>query len=478
MEFTYFLLFCFSVCVVALSLALYLLLQCSVHNISQRHILISLCTVELLFSIVQIQTIVLKKYGVSHSPLHSKIEMFVRLVVAFQYILTMHHIAIDRLLEVYLHLAYSSLVTRRVVLIVVLTCWSISIAFAVFVIVLNATWLNQREVLTFAFYFFFAADVTFLLNASVTYTFLYVTFRRLQRTARRNSLSGSFKQRKFVIPFLLIISYITFDTTASFLSMAVHFVGTSNPSLMRNIGLFLYCCGILSDAGIYILLQRNVRQTCWKQMKNAQRCLKKWIILEDDGQSGAFCCCCCCCGSSRHGVPPSKTEIGLRNSSQFKLSSVVTKLSDETETCGTTAAFTPDHFTPTILQLSQQTCESESAGCVNETDANEASGCVNEAFTHDYVIPAIIITSHKSEAGTILHRLNIPCDSYEEQVYSKNRGKKISTEDNRKQMENLNSARTLCAIVSHRDYPRKGCLEEPLNNVEHIAPSARKISEL
>ena len=101
----------FSLCAVALIVSLYFLIQSNSRQVGQRYLLTSLCTVELLFSLVEIKMRIMEIVGMSYSQTYTKIVVFIRLMIASQYIITMHHLAIDRLLAVHWHLKYSVLIS-------------------------------------------------------------------------------------------------------------------------------------------------------------------------------------------------------------------------------------------------------------------------------------------------------------------------------------------------------------------------------
>lgn len=266
--FQYFLLFMFSTCVLSTIFCLFVLSQTRSRLINQKYILTNLLITELLFSIVQLVIFCKQLFHLfQYTSTINYIMLYIRLVIAFVYITTMHHVALDRYLEVRLHLKYTLLVTKNRTLIVIVILWFVALLFAAILIAISSKDDDAfRGVLVFAFYFFFAADVTFLINAICVYAYLYTKFRAFNKHIKSQAkiFHHSFKSPKFLVPCLLILSYLLFDTTASFLSMTTHILH-ADTLIYRYIGLLLYSIGILSDCIVYILMHRSIQSVIQKK---------------------------------------------------------------------------------------------------------------------------------------------------------------------------------------------------------------------
>lgn len=264
--FPYVIIALYGLCVLAILLCFYLLYHSRKGSriVNQRRILTNMLVTEFIFSCVQIKIYLAGILQMPNNPSYFRFELFVRIAIALSYIFTMHHISIDRLLEVYLHLSYVRLVTTQKTVYIIVLNWIMSLSFAAGVLAIMDRVYSVEDVLKFLFFFFFAADVSFLVDALFTYTYLYTKFRHFRQLSRRNSIAScadnSFKSPKFILPSLIVLSYLMFDTTASFLSVSIHFTGTPHPILVRRIGVLLFCFGFLSDSFIYIFLQRPVRR--------------------------------------------------------------------------------------------------------------------------------------------------------------------------------------------------------------------------
>ena len=99
----------------------------------------------------------------------------------------------------------------------------------------------------FSFYFFFTADVTRVINAAVKGTYLYVKSRQFKKSLKQQyrRFRASFKSQKFWLPGLIVLSYLVFQTTGSFL-FALLFL--KKPSFIyRKAALILFAIAFLSD---------------------------------------------------------------------------------------------------------------------------------------------------------------------------------------------------------------------------------------
>ena len=250
----------FSICILVIILCFYVIYRTSRQSrtLHQGHILANLFVVEFFFSLIHTKIQITNLCGVTNGSTHQRIELFYRLVFGLAYVLTMHCIAVDRLLEMFLHLSYANLVTKRRTVFGILGVWVVCVLFGAVCMTLEQTIYTMEDIFKFAFFFFFATDITFLINAFITYGYLYSKFLYFRKLTRRLAINSentmSFKAPKFLLPLLIILSYLVFDITATFLSMAAYFIDPTN-SLYRYIGLMLYCFSILSHTWMYIFLQ-------------------------------------------------------------------------------------------------------------------------------------------------------------------------------------------------------------------------------
>lgn len=224
---------------------------------NQRIIITSLCVGESTFLVVWIVRFSLVLQKNRDHAIFDYVQYLVRVTVACQYIITMHVIAADRFLEVYLHLKYKALVTRRLVLLVVSGSWCVSVIFAATLVTLSQTVFTITSMDRFLFHLVFVADLSFLLSAVCIYTYLYIKYRQMKATERKNNPFLSNNRGFFSAPLLIILTNVLFQNTASFLSMSDYLSIKKNP-YVRQISLLLFGLGYISDPLIYIIFNPSV----------------------------------------------------------------------------------------------------------------------------------------------------------------------------------------------------------------------------
>ena len=114
---------------------------------------------------------------------------------------------------------------------------------------------------TEVFHWFFALDTIIVILAIAMFSSFYMKFRAKQISpSMLQKQSGKYK---FVVPFLLILTYIMFNITSFTLYASLALMKSNPPSPstvkdVKNAGVSLAIIGWISDALIYIYLQRDV----------------------------------------------------------------------------------------------------------------------------------------------------------------------------------------------------------------------------
>ena len=262
------LLFLFSTCILAISVCLLILRYATSRIINQKYLLSNLLLVELAFSLLELfdnlRKITFSRYG-------AVAPLFLRFTIAFVYVTTIHFITLDRLFEVYFHLTYPIKFTKTRILCTIGGTWISGLLFAGILTFARCYKDKSKEVRQFSFYFFFAADITLVINAAVTGTYLYVKSRQFKKSLKQQyrRFRASFKSQKFLLPGLIVLSYLVFQTTGSFLS-ALFFL--KKPSFIyRKIALILFAIGFLSDCLIYIFINPSARKILAKKLAFRKR---------------------------------------------------------------------------------------------------------------------------------------------------------------------------------------------------------------
>ena len=231
----------------------------------------------------------------------------------------MMYLTMDRLLDIVLHLKYPIYFTKRFVMTILSTIWLFSFIFGIIVTLLQVDTKNVRirkQILLARNYLFFTLDLFITVNAIITYVCLYFKVRAALRNTHAPAGRNGGRQNpltKFVVPFVLVLTYIIFNVTGSVCKM-VHFW---NPKkiILVNISGLLVMFGWISDAFVYIFVQREVRLYLISLMRKPvpKHSLSKNTMRTDIGKSSI---------QSNHSSkvgPESRNRVGNDNFTQTHL---------------------------------------------------------------------------------------------------------------------------------------------------------------
>ena len=184
----------------------------------------------------------------------------------------MHFVTLDRLFEVYFHLTYPTIFKTTHILCTIEGTWISGLLFASILAFASCYKDKSKQVRQFNFYFFFAANITFVIDAAVTGTYLYVKFRQFKKSLKRQyrRFRASFKLQKFLLPELIVLSYLVFQTTSSFLS-AFMVLLKKLTFIYRRVALILFAMGFLSECLIRIFINPNARNILAKKLAFRKR---------------------------------------------------------------------------------------------------------------------------------------------------------------------------------------------------------------
>ena len=216
--------------------------------------------------------------GSSVSTIYHSFRLHPFAYIAFVHIPTIHCITLDRLFEVYFHLSYPIKFTKASILCTIGATWISGLLFAGTLTFAKCYKDKPSERRQFSFYFFFAADITPVINAAVKGTYLYVKSWQFKKSLKQQyrRFRASFKSQKFWLPGLIVLSYLVFQTTGSFL-FALLFL--KKPSFIyRKTALILFAIAFLSDCLIYIFVNPNARKILSKKLAFRKSGFQKnWI---------------------------------------------------------------------------------------------------------------------------------------------------------------------------------------------------------
>ncbi|XP_066934087.1 uncharacterized protein [Clytia hemisphaerica] len=249
---------------------------------NQRILIANISICEIIFCIAQIRINTYDLLKETSSQGYLIFERFIRFSALIVFYLALHHITMDRFMEVYYHLRYTVIATKSRIIRILLVYWVGSITAGIVLITATLTIeeLTLDKTTEYVFYFSLFADFTVLINAAFTYTYLYRKFRKLnrkahsQRTKKNLRRTNSLKTPVFAVPLIIVSTYICFETIGMCLSVYGYLFEFDRFELYRKTALVLFCMSYLSDAFAYIFIQPVIRDT----IKTHYRTVKSKVI--------------------------------------------------------------------------------------------------------------------------------------------------------------------------------------------------------
>ena len=183
--------------------------------------------------------------------------------------LIMIYLIVDRLLDIYLHLRYPLYFSEQRVKNIILAVWLFCSLYSLTIIMLNRSNIGYRQMITLiVFLFTITSDTIIVTSALITYIFLYIKvrhFRAIDNSQRIAGLKSNItvsNKAKFLLPCLIIATYLAFNSTANvmFLCKYILMEGGRAKSLVSEILHWFWILGHLSDVLLYIFLQKDVKK--------------------------------------------------------------------------------------------------------------------------------------------------------------------------------------------------------------------------
>ena len=188
--------------------------------------------------------------------------------------LIMTVLAVDRFLEIYLHLRYCNLINRKKLKILLFLCWCTGFVGAAILLPLAAV---GKDSATIIFkYPFPIIEGMFLMVAISSYSYIYNKFknRNNNEIKNKNSIKSKFRKRNFFAPTLIICTFIIFVLSPDIANLFLFYITDIGSSYHANIMLLCYVIGYILDAIIYIFLQERVRR---KLIKKTGSCCRSKV---------------------------------------------------------------------------------------------------------------------------------------------------------------------------------------------------------
>ena len=185
----------------------------------------------------------------------------------------------DRFLEIFLNIRYPVLITKGRIFKIICIVWIVSGVYGLVVTMFTVYGDHEASVKLRMYHSFYVhnyinviVDAIFTISAIITYYYFYVKIRDISMKDNFQRCSGPQKERRdrqfnYKIPFRTVGTFLTFNVSADiFLQIITYKRKTSNREnstsyqLLDTIAFSLQTCGYLSDAIVYIAMQKSVRK--------------------------------------------------------------------------------------------------------------------------------------------------------------------------------------------------------------------------
>ena len=198
----------------------------------------------------------------------SPVELFIACFTIFSYKLLVIYLTLDRLFAIWCNIYYPIYFTSACVKKIVIGIWIGSLIIgAICTVTLNFLVLQNIDRLLYFMYTYMAFDMAIIINVFLSYSYMFWRAKQLHRnTSQMGQSSEADRNARFLVPFLLCLSYIVFNVTGDIL---VHIgltslKGGNKDTSLLFVGDIFYFFGYFSDILICVIFQREVRQFCMK----------------------------------------------------------------------------------------------------------------------------------------------------------------------------------------------------------------------
>lgn len=258
---------------------LYLVSKTKIPPCNQRPLIMNLALIELVgswYSVFTDVVVLCREWNVYWEHIHVFFVFVLYTVIR----LAVLNIIIDRLLDIFFNLKYPLYVTKNTIFWILTVEWIvIASAAVVFTLLVIFNICPLHDFYYFLVYFHLSLDILITLVAMVTYIYFYFRVRSImsthQEVATRNKKMA---WRNFRVPLFMVISYILFNVTATVLKVVAlqEFIEqskeyTKHYILLAGLSAILDTLGWISDALIYVFLQKKIRDVVTSHMQKLIR---------------------------------------------------------------------------------------------------------------------------------------------------------------------------------------------------------------
>ena len=178
--------------------------------------------------------------------------------------LIMIYLICDRAFDIYFHLRYPLYFTQQTVKKVLITLWIVGVTFALITVLMHKLRFRGEGIVISTF--FVGTDALIVITAVITYSYLYFKVRQILSNSQGNPQpenTNTTPISKFLLPCLIIATYLIFNLTGSVLLSYSRFVleeRVLTKSVLSEVAHMFWILGWTSDGAIYIFLQKSVRE--------------------------------------------------------------------------------------------------------------------------------------------------------------------------------------------------------------------------
>lgn len=214
------------------------------------------------------------------SSLKEYLSMIMYTGVTYWFFSGMVYITVDRLLNAVLIIRYRFYCTKRKAEILLWLTWLISMLSCLPVII-GADYFNFHW-LEFCFLYVFPTfDFGFILLAVITYSVLFMKYRRsthsieehsdgeTPRSKRRRSTSVQlFRRSRFIVSIYLIGTYLVFTVASDLTFLFVGVINNNTSKVLLTATKISFAISNMADAIIYVFMQKRIRKLFCKKLQS------------------------------------------------------------------------------------------------------------------------------------------------------------------------------------------------------------------
>ena len=243
---------------------------------NQKLLIINLSCSELLFSLELSAHTILKMLNSYKHPAFVIFDWIVILTSTTANKLLILYLVLDRFADIYLHMRYPLFFTKTRVVKILVALWMFAFVHGTVTSVV-AIWANdfkdplevESEYVQSYNYFTLIIDAAITVSAVTTYLYFYskvssIVKRTKSQAKQRHQGMNRNQMKKFLIPFLMVATYLMFNVSSNVLFTIRRQWKSLKEDIIRillSLGWTFTMVGYISDAVLYIFLQKSVRNS-------------------------------------------------------------------------------------------------------------------------------------------------------------------------------------------------------------------------